>query len=386
MGLGSDAETILGSPSAAPEANVTSIDVASEVQSIDRNNLQLFVGTAEAIKQLNDSSLVDIDVLSIDGSSPTAGAIRATTTLSDGSAFYVAENGFFYGDGTRLAPSPLGATVQANTIHAASASTTPDGEDRLWLGATGVLYRLEGEALETWKLGSNEPVTAVGETSDVVLVAQGEQLEELALDGSSSRSVHLDSGTIHQILRHTDGATYLATDGGLVVRTTNGAYLRYSMSESEDGIPVTALSSDPLAGLYLRTEQSVVRAVGETFIGVAQVPLSTEGRLAIDFHGDAWVTTSDGIAGYFVAPDLSFEQDGVKVALSVCGNCHSEQSHESAGAPFIPFDDHGVASSYAGRIEARLSDASNPMPPAPYTFSTDDYQRVLRWISTGSNP
>jgi hypothetical protein len=158
------------------------------------------------------------------------------------------------------------------------------------------------------------------------------------------------------------------------------------MSESEDGIPVTALSSDPLAGLYLRTEQSVVRAVGETFIGVAQVPLSTEGRLAIDFHGDAWVTTSDGIAGYFVAPDLSFEQDGVKVALSVCGNCHSEQSHESAGAPFIPFDDHSVASSYAGRIEARLSDASNPMPPAPYTFSTDDYQRVLRWISTGSNP
>lgn len=383
---GVDAETVIGSPSPAPEVQSTSIELTGGAHSLQRHNFEIFVATTGAIKQLNDSVLVDVNVISIDGSATTTGTIRAATTLSDGSVFYVADNGFFYGDGERLLPSPLSATIHASGIHALAAAAGSNGGDRLWLGSVGALFRLDGQALEKWDLPSSKTVSAIGESSHALLVAQDDELYELALDGSSTTSVKLDCGRISQIIRHSDGQFYLATEKGLVIRSSDGQYTRYTLTDDESGTPVNALASDPLAGLYLRTSSSIVRMVDAQFGGVANTSSSTTAQLAIDFFGDAWISTDQGMAGYFVAPDLSFEQDGIKSVLQICNNCHSQDNHESADAPYIPFDDHAVASTYAGRIEARLSDAANPMPPSPYTFSNDEYQRVMRWVATGSKP
>ena len=118
---GPDAEVVLGSPTPAPEVLSLTIELNGPAQSLERHDFELLVATEGGIKQLNDSALIDLDILSIDGSASTTGAIRAATTLSDGSVFYVAENGLFYGEGERILPSPLNASITASDVHAAYA-------------------------------------------------------------------------------------------------------------------------------------------------------------------------------------------------------------------------------------------------------------------------
>jgi mono/diheme cytochrome c family protein len=77
----------------------------------------------------------------------------------------------------------------------------------------------------------------------------------------------------------------------------------------------------------------------------------------------------------------SYQNDILPILEANCYSCHTEQNNISGN----PFDTYAKLKNYvnAGRVHARINDASNPMPPTGL-LPECDRAKIDAWINAGA--
>jgi signal transduction histidine kinase/ligand-binding sensor domain-containing protein len=184
---------------------------------------------------------------------------------------------------------PLG---RVNTLH-------HDRHGRLWVGATGGLYRVEGSDFKPVS-GPTGPITSqvtsifetpsgrlwIATTSSLVRIEESATTVFTARDG-------LPAARPNQVIEDRDGNVWLATEGGLA-RWRDG---RFAHFDQRDGLPdskITALFEDREGSLWVGTRGGgLAQFTDRTLVTLAGPPLGNEPieSVAEDPEGALWVGT-----------------------------------------------------------------------------------------------
>ncbi len=333
------------------------------------------VGTEDGVYSVGAAGLVEVAVFAADASAPlSTGAVHAMAARQSG-AFVAAEQGLFHTFEDRLLTSPLSDALATTRVHALAVDAGAATET-LWLATDQGLYMSSGDVLSHIAFVS-EPgaATAVGVAGAEVLVAFGPALYELDSVTLTYVAVPQQLGNITSICATGDGFS-ITSDAGLTVRTSDGAYQRYTLADDS-----TAAAEAAVAGVVL-TAAGAITIDNGVLTGLAPLESTTDtGAMTIDGYGTVWIGRGTDVVGLLIGTPVSFATEVAPILELRCGICHSD----GYSAPKHEFTDYETTRSLADSILARVTTAQMPPTPMP-ALTTDELDVLVSWYSTGQNP
>ncbi len=373
------------SPIEGVPADATIVELPARPGRLSLLNGRILVGTETGVfteSQASPGVLRAMPVM-IEAAGPdSTGSIQLLTRRSTG-VLVVGANGIFHDQGRMLMPSPLNDAfaTRPRALHAVGEGAA----EELWIITGELLHLKEGQLWYVRIPGLiDTPSAVVGIEPGRALVAAGGKLFEVNVDARTAAEVIADVGEVHDVDRSDDGAVWLASDSGLIVRTPEGRVIRHTFVE-EGTTPVATFSVSAAQGApVVTTAQGVVRLEPTGPVRVADLSGETTRSAVVDAQGDLWTLDGGGLRRWATGAAVSYEADVKPFLVQHCADCHSA----GGNAPPINFENYDVVVSKAGVILARLqAEGAGIMPPASEgLLSPADYAVVVRWIAGGKQP
>lgn len=341
----------------------------------------MVVASNEAALWLNDNSLSPLMVRADTDEPAATGAVHSITARNE-DVLISSDAGLYETYDDQLLRSPLNENLDEPSFRALH-STGQGAQEQLWAAAANRVYRIADGSLTQWTLDLRQgEIVSIGFTGTIALVATSEALYELDPTRADLTPVEAELGTVYGLSIGSDGGAYVASDAGLVYRTSDGEYLIYTLSDNEHAEPVTAVHVDTSVGVIAATNHGLITLAGQdssplglaAFQGPQQVT-----ALNADDDGYAWLTHGKNLQGWLVGTATSFQQDVAPMLEATCTRCHDE----GGTAPTFDLRDYDIVQARASNIMTRLD--AQQMPPDE-ALDNGDYELFRRWYRSGQNP
>lgn len=377
-----------GAPAPLAQAPAeAAFDTVGYVTSVSAAGSLIGVGTTVRAFALGDGALTPMDVYGDDPEVPAeTGPVRAVARRTDG-LFVAASGGLFYTEGQKLLWSPANEALVDLDVRALLVAGSGPFERLVIVAADGV-YEAAGGQLSLVDIPSEPGApTAVALDGDRLFAAYGPRLYQIDAARTKAALAGLDVGEIHALAIGAGDALFAATDGGVVVRSAEGKYSQYTLSDGDEPAAAYDLALDPQQGMYAVTSAGVVLfAEGADPAIVAEIEGADSPELpaaAVDGGGTLWLGEGDRLRGLALGQPLSFAEDVAPVLVEHCASCHESGTQ---GAPVIDYSSYDQTVAKAQVMIEKMSAGLMPPADAPKKMPPDKYELVLRWYSSGQNP
>ena len=341
----------------------------------------MIVASDEAALWLNDSSLSPLLVRADTGEAAATGAVHSVTARAY-DVLISSDQGLYETYDEQLLRSPLNEDLSEpsfRTLH----STGQGSQEQLWAATANRVYRIADGSLTQWTLDSLQgEIVSIGFTGSIALIATSEALYELDPTLADLTPIEADLGTVYGLSVGNDGEAYVASDAGLVSRTSDGEYRIYTLSDDEHAEPVTAVHVDTSVGVIAATNSGLITLDEQNSspVGLAAFEGSQQvSALNADDDGYAWLTHGQSLQGWLVGTATSFHQDVSPMLEAQCTRCHDE----GGTGPTFDLRDYDIVQARASDIMTRLD--AQQMPPDE-SLDNSDYEIFRRWYRSGQNP
>jgi ligand-binding sensor domain-containing protein/signal transduction histidine kinase len=200
-------------------------------------------------------------------------------------------------------------------------------------------------------------------------LARFDGLRFTIFDHSNAPALHDDGILALRVAR--DGAVWIGTEGGGLVRYKNGVFRPFGPSEGLTNGFVRAIYEDRNRTLWVGTDRGFFHQTGDRFIRLddtAEVPLATVTGTGEDEAGKIWVASAAGL--------LTVADGKLQHVRAGCATVFARSLHESG---------HGFVWALGSRGAARVRDGcivpGPPLPAVPMRSLVEDSDGAL-WIGT----
>jgi hypothetical protein len=375
-----------GPTEGAVQSSTLALDGEAAALSVLSGSLAVAAGDGVQRVAADGNTLVDVSVLAGSGEPTSTGAVTWMARRGEGLLVLGAE-GLFHSQDGALLPSPLGASFGESTL--TGVDVLGDiGAEEAWLVVDGEAQWVRaGEAVPFGVPGvAGAPDALVGVAPGVALYAANGSVWQVDVAAGTYRLVASDLGATASFDRAEDGAVLLATGGGLLARSADGAFsLRTFAAAGATALPVHSVASAygatvaVVSGALVAIEESGARRLGDA---AGSAPRG----VAVDASGDTWTAEGPALRRFATGVPVSFAEDVAPFFAAHCDKCHAAGAEETV--PDVDFADYELVVSIAEDIVERLQ-RSGPgvMPPASSeVLGADDYAVVLRWADGGRAP
>ena len=295
--------------------------------------------------------------------------------------------GLFHSQDGALLPSPLGASFGDSALTGVDVLGDA-GAEEAWLVVDGQAHWVKADEAVPFGVPEAEgaPDALVGVAPGVALYAGGGSVWQVDVSAGTYQLVAGDLGATASFDRAEDGTALLATDGGLLARSSDGAFSLRTFAPA--GAPALSVHSVASAygatvavvdGALVAIDETGARRLGDAADGVPR-------GVAVDASGDTWTAEGPALRRFATGVPVSFAADVAPFFVAHCDKCHAAGAEEAV--PDVDFADYELVVSIAEDIVERLQ-RSGPgvMPPASSeVLGADDYALVLRWADGGRAP
>jgi len=191
----------------------------------------------------------------------------------------------------------------------------------------------------------------------------------MIFDQSNAPALH-DDGILSLGVAH-DGSLWIGTEGGGLVRYSDGVFRSFGLNEGVTNGFVRALHEDRNKTLWVGTDRGFFRQAGDRFVRLddtAEVPLATVTGIGEDDAGRIWAASSAGL--------LTIADGRLQKLHSDCVPVRARSLHESAQG-FV----WALGTSGAARVRNGCAVPGAALPAVPMRSLVEDRDGSL-WIGT----
>jgi hypothetical protein len=324
-------------------------------------------------------------VASTDGATDT-GSISALAQRDNGELLVASDQGLFVGSDAGLVSSPLTQSLPKLTFSSVSASGADTNEELWLLSSQGLLHVAAQQVSQVSFGGAGTPALVAAGSAGEALVVSGGSLWDVTLAANDATELATGLGTAYGAARDTSGTVWVASDAGLISRSSAGALSRFTFASAGAAPARVCGVFASSSGVFAATSTAVLQVTGDTAQVVGTVS-QTAGAcpIAVDSQGNIYVGDGSGL-GRFPggALPVSFAAQIKPFLVQHCQPCHANGTE---GAPMRAYDQYDTARQYGSRIAVRVQDPQSPMPPSnAEVLKPSDIALIVRWTQEGYAP
>ncbi|HIA02002.1 MAG TPA: hypothetical protein EYN66_08840, partial [Myxococcales bacterium] len=337
-----------------------SFSVPSPITALANSGDSVVVGTEQGAFLVGISELIPVPVYAELGEPAETGSVLVALTRDSGTLI-AAENGIFHIYQSQLLLSPLTEALAGMKVHSLALTGTGNNEI-VWAATEEGLFAVNDSLFDQVIIAEESAApTVIGSVNNVLIAAFDARVYEIYPGSWSYAALPLLPGSVRAISANA-GVAALATDAGLVARHSDGSYVRYTLSDTENALPVSAVAVDSQEQIVGLLETGLARVANNTVEGLASFDENKAYQhVAVDTLGNVWTSSEQRLIGWKTGTPVSFETSVRGLLEANCNSCHLS----GVSAPYQDFSDYGVAKALANDIVQRVSTGQMPPPPIP---------------------